>query len=174
MESCSACTHSLSLPLKHNKLHTKPLYGVFHVTWIWYQSRECFPLSISIQPLLLLTKERQEHEKYLEYTHTHNRRLLPLKIYSSRPIWKNNLMQQIFLPGLTLPWIWCEINIYLPFQKPSLSLTEPSHSSSNSSKILNYLNQKHIQFAKTVWGLTFYFANQMFKEVHTFLSGLHQ
>ena len=133
-----------------------------------------FPLSISIQPLLLLTKERQEHEKYLEYTHTHNRRLLPLKIYSSRPIWKNNLMQQIFLPGLTLPWIWCEINIYLPFQKPSLSLSEPSHSSSNSSKILNYLNQKHIQFAKTVWGLTFYFANQMFKEVHTFLSGLHQ
>ena len=88
MESCSACTHSLSLPLKHNKLHTNPLYGVFHVTWIWYQSRECFPLSISIQPLLLLTKERQEHEKYLEYTHTHNRRLLPLKIYSSRPIWK--------------------------------------------------------------------------------------
>ena len=159
MESCSACTHSLSLPLKHNKLHTNPLYGVFHVTWIWYQSRECFPLSISIQPLLLLTKERQEHEKYLEYTHTHNRRLLPLKI---------------FLPGLTLPWIWCEINIYLPFQKPSLSLSEPSHSSSNSSKILNYLNQKHIQFAKTVWGLTFYFANQMFKEVHTFLSGLHQ
>ena len=32
VESCSACTHSLSLPLKHNKLHTKPLYGVFHVT----------------------------------------------------------------------------------------------------------------------------------------------
>ena len=176
MESCSACTHSLSLPLKHNKLHTNPLYGVFHVTWIWYQSRECFPLSISIQPLLLLTKERQEHEKYVKYAPTHNHRWLPLKIYFLfiTAIWKNNLMQQIFLPGLTLPWIWCEINIYLPFQKPSLSLSEPSHSSSNSSKILNYLNQKHIQFAKTVWGLTFYFANQMFKEVHTFLSGLHQ
>ena len=70
-----------------------------------------FPLSISIQPLLLLTKERQEHEKYVEYTHTHNHRWLPFKIYFVfiRTNLENNLMQQTFLPGLTLAWSWYEI-----------------------------------------------------------------
>ena len=81
------------------------------------------PFLFHFQPLLLMTKERQEHEKYVKYAPTHNYRWLPLKIYFLfiTAIWKNNLMYHIFLPGLTLPWIWWEINIFLSFQKPSWS-----------------------------------------------------
>ena len=78
--------------------------------------------------------------RIVEYAHTHNHQWPPLKTYFI--FIRANLEKQFDARK------FCEIKMYFPFQKPSLSKAVTPQSSSHSSKILNYLNQENIEFAK--------------------------